>query len=68
MTYQPAGYVFPDAAYLNSTIAGASTNDNGIVNGTIFVALTDTNLPVTPFNLSLINPHVVAGPSIYQAD
>lgn len=63
MTYQPAGYVFPNAAYLNSTIAGASTNDNGIVNGTIFVAL-----PVTPFNLSLINPHVVAGPSIYQAD
>ncbi|KAK2796670.1 hypothetical protein FQN51_009111 [Onygenales sp. PD_10] len=37
------------------------------INGTIFIAITDTNLYVTPFNLSMINPHVVAGPAIYQA-
>jgi len=30
------------------------------VNGTIFLAVTDTDLFVTPFNLSLINPHVRA--------
>lgn len=40
---------------------------NPLINGTIFVALTDAVIPVSPFNLSLINPHVVAGPAIYQA-
>lgn len=34
----------------------------------MFIALTDTDLPVTPYNLSLVNPHVVAGPALYQAD
>lgn len=38
-----------------------------LINGTMFVALTDAALPVSPFNLSLINPHVVAGPAVYQA-
>lgn len=37
------------------------------VNGTIFVAITDDNSYLTPFNLSLINSHVVAGPALYQA-
>ena len=37
------------------------------INGTMFVALTDTNLTVTPFNLSMVNPFVVAGPALYQA-
>ncbi|KAI1453242.1 ferritin-like domain-containing protein [Annulohypoxylon moriforme] len=36
------------------------------VNGTIFLAITDLDLYVTPFNLSLINPHVNAL-AIYQA-
>jgi hypothetical protein len=30
------------------------------VNETVFIALTDTDLFVTPFNLTLVNPHVVA--------
>ncbi|TPX22528.1 hypothetical protein DIZ76_014401 [Coccidioides immitis] len=37
------------------------------INGTIFVAVTDLDLFVTPFNLSLLNPHIVAGPAVYQA-
>lgn len=37
------------------------------VNGTMFVAITDSDLVVTPANLSLINEHVVAGPALYQA-
>ncbi len=37
------------------------------INGTIFVALTDEDIFLTPFNLSQINPHVVAGPAVYQA-
>lgn len=37
------------------------------INGTIFIALTDAPIFLTPFNISKINPHVVAGPAIYQA-
>jgi hypothetical protein len=37
------------------------------INGTLFIAITDDNPVLTPFNLSLINPHVVAGPAVYQA-
>ncbi|EEP77545.1 conserved hypothetical protein [Uncinocarpus reesii 1704] len=37
------------------------------VNGTMFLAVTDADLYVTPFNLSLLNPHIVAGPAVYQA-
>ncbi|KAL2357350.1 ferritin-like domain-containing protein [Cryomyces antarcticus] len=36
------------------------------VNDTMFIALTDTDLFLTPFNLSMINPHVV-GLGIFQA-
>jgi len=44
-TFQPAGEV-----YIGEPA----------VNGTMFVALTDTDLFLTPFNLSMINPHVAA--------
>ncbi|CAG8909143.1 unnamed protein product [Penicillium egyptiacum] len=40
---------------------------NPAFNGTIFIAITDSDPYVSPFNLSLINPHVVAGPALYQA-
>lgn len=51
-TFQPAGEVYQ---------GGAS-----IVNDTMFIALTDANPYLTPFNLSMINPHVVAL-SVFQA-
>ena len=37
------------------------------INGTVFIAITDSDPFLTPFNISLINPHVVAGPALYQA-
>ncbi|KAI9851560.1 MAG: hypothetical protein M1838_003392 [Thelocarpon superellum] len=37
------------------------------INGTMFIALTDANITYTPFNLTMINPHVVAGPALYQS-
>jgi len=37
------------------------------INGTMFIALTDTNITYTSFNLSMVNPHVAAGPFLYQA-
>lgn len=50
-TYQPAGTVY---------------QNDGVVNGTMFIALTDTDMFLTPFNLTMINPHVVAL-GLYQA-
>lgn len=51
-TFQPAGQVYE--------------NGQGIVNDTMFIAITDSDMFLTPFNLSMINPHVVAL-GIYQA-
>lgn len=53
-TLQPNATVFPQS-------------NNTIVNGTAFVVLVDEAIPVTPFNLTKINEHVVAGPALYQA-
>jgi hypothetical protein len=44
-TFQPASEVY---------------EGEGAVNGTMFLAITDSDLFLTPFNLSMINPHVVA--------
>jgi len=53
-TTQPNGTVYPNIP-------------DPIVNGTMFIAITDSNPFVTPHNLSLINTHVVAGPALYQS-
>lgn len=50
-TYQPASEVY---------------EGDPAMNGTAFIALTDSDLFLTPFNLSMINPHVVAL-GLYQA-
>lgn len=50
-TYQPAGEVF---------------EGDPAVNDTMFIALTDVDIFLTPFNLTMINPHVVAL-GMYQA-
>ncbi|KAI0074646.1 Rds1 protein [Panus rudis PR-1116 ss-1] len=55
ITLQPGGTI-----YGNNTFP---TN-----NGTVYLLLTDHDLFVTPFNLSQIEPHVVAGPAIYTID
>ncbi|OSC97445.1 Rds1 protein [Trametes coccinea BRFM310] len=53
-TVQPGGEIFGNDTF--STI-----------NGTIFVLVTDANPYVTPFNLTMLNQHVVAGPAMYQS-
>ncbi|KAL1956111.1 hypothetical protein VTO42DRAFT_7630 [Malbranchea cinnamomea] len=45
----------------------ATYRGDPMVNGTVFIAITDADFYLTPFNLSLINDHVVAGPAVYQA-
>jgi len=54
-TIQPDGVVF-------------NTTGPGIVNGTVFLMITDANPHLTPANLSLINDHIVAGPALYVSD
>ncbi|KAI1407909.1 ferritin-like domain-containing protein [Hypoxylon sp. FL1857] len=65
VTYTPLQNIRNNTAY---TIQPNSSTYEGdpAVNGTIFLAITDTNLYVTPFNLTQINPHVNAL-AIYQA-
>lgn len=55
-TTQPDGYVFNGTNPLDP-----------VVNGTMFIALLDQNITVTPYNISMINPYVRAGPAIYQS-
>lgn len=38
-----------------------------LVNGTMFVLITDEDLYVTPFNISRLNDHIIAGPAVYQS-
>ena len=59
VTSNNSGYTFQPNT---STFAG-----DPAINGTMFVALTSKNITLTPFNLSMINPFVVAGPALYQA-
>ncbi|GJE92284.1 ferritin-like domain-containing protein [Phanerochaete sordida] len=57
----------------NNTATTSQPGSDGIfgngtaptLNGTIFVLITDNNPFVTPFNLSLLDQHVVAGPALY---
>lgn len=65
-TYSPLLNV---EGYTGSTIQPDVSTYQGdpAINGTMFVALTDLDLVVTPFNISMVNPHIVAGPALYQA-
>lgn len=55
-TIQPFSELFPGQV------------DYPSINGTMFIALTDVDLKVTPSNITLLNPHIIAGPAMYQAD
>lgn len=66
LTYTPLTLTGPNEGYTYQPAGEVYQGGQGIVNDTMFVALTDSNLYLTPFNLSMINPHVVAL-GIYQA-
>jgi hypothetical protein len=60
LTYTPLIKTSPNSGYTYQPAAENYQGGEGIVNGTMFVALTDTDMFLTPFNLSMINPHVIA--------
>ncbi|KXT18591.1 hypothetical protein AC579_9812 [Pseudocercospora musae] len=66
LTYTPLTVTGPNEGYTYQPAGEVYEGGQGIVNGTMFVALTDTDMFLTPFNLSMINPHVVAL-GVYQA-
>lgn len=65
LTYTPLTMTGPNSGYTYQPAAEVYQT-KGIVNGTMFIAVTDTDMFLTPFNLSMINPHVAAL-GIYQA-
>lgn len=64
-TYSPLLNVSGNSAYTIQPNTSTYEGDPAI-NGTMFLALTDEDLYVTPFNLSMVNPHVYAL-ALYQA-
>lgn len=64
-TYSPLLNVSGSSAYTIQPNVSTYEGDPAI-NGTMFLALTDEDLYVTPFNLSSVNPHVYAL-ALYQA-
>jgi hypothetical protein len=65
VTYSPLLNISGNTAYTIQPNISTFEGDPAI-NGTIFLALTDRELPVTPFNITQINPFVNAL-AIYQA-
>jgi hypothetical protein len=59
LTYTPLTVTGPNEGYTIQP-AGEVYEGDPAVNGTMFVALTDADPFLTPFNLSMINPHVRA--------
>ncbi|KAL1864119.1 hypothetical protein Daus18300_007899 [Diaporthe australafricana] len=64
-TYSPLLNVSGNSAYTIQPNVSTYEGDPAI-NGTMFLAITDEDLYVTPFNLSNVNPHVYAL-ALYQA-
>ena len=65
LTYTPLTVTGPNEGYTYQPATEVYAGKE-MVNGTMFIALTDTDMFLTPFNLSMINPHVRAL-GIYQA-
>ncbi|KAI2615304.1 ferritin-like domain-containing protein [Hypoxylon sp. NC1633] len=65
VTYAPLRNIRNNTAYAIQPNTTTYEGDPAI-NGTVFLAITDADIYVTPFNLSLINPHVNAL-AIFQA-
>jgi hypothetical protein len=65
LTYTPLTLTGNNSGYTYQPASEVFESDPG-VNGTVFIALTDTDLYFTPYNLTMINPHVRAL-GLYQA-
>lgn len=68
-TYTPLENVQGESGTTNQPDPRVFGNDTApVINGTMFVALVDQEVNITPANISKLNSHIVAGPALYQAD
>jgi len=65
VTYSPLQDVKDNSAWTVQPDVSTYAGDPAI-NGTMFLVLTDEDIYVTPFNISMMNPHVY-GVALYQA-
>lgn len=65
VTYTPLQGIVANSAWTVQPNMSTYEGDPA-VNGTVFLVLTDLDLEVTPFNLTMLNPHVYAV-GMYQA-
>jgi hypothetical protein len=65
VTYSPLQDITDNTAWTIQPNTSVYEGDPAI-NGTMFLAITDKDLYVTPFNLTMLNPHVAAL-ALYQA-
>lgn len=67
VTYSPLQNISLEDRTAYTIQPNASTWENDpAINSTMFLVLTDTDLRVTPYNITMLNPHVAAL-SVYQA-
>ncbi|KAK5137551.1 hypothetical protein LTR08_008531 [Meristemomyces frigidus] len=66
LTYSALTVTGPNQGYTFQPNGSIYENGAALINGTSFIALTDVDIFLTPFNLTMINPHVVAL-GMYQA-
>ncbi|PPQ75998.1 hypothetical protein CVT24_006555 [Panaeolus cyanescens] len=64
-TTQPGGEIFGNGP--QSVVERFGNHSAPIVNATVFVAITDEDTFVTPFNLTFLDGHIVAGPTLYTS-
>lgn len=60
LTYTPLTVTGPNSGYTYHPATEVYQGGARVVNDTTFIALTDSDMFLTPFNLSMINPHVRA--------
>ncbi len=58
---------YSDLTVLTNFTGSTIQPNETFINGTMFVMITDANPVITPFNISMLNDHIVAGPALYQS-
>ena len=58
---------YTDLTVLSNYTGSTIQPNSSFINGTLFVMITDDNPYITPFNVSMLNDHIVAGPALYQS-
>ncbi|KAI0692744.1 Rds1 protein [Cerioporus squamosus] len=58
---------YTDLTVLSNYTGSTIQPNESFINGTMFVVITDDNPIITPFNVSMLNDHIVAGPALYQS-